>query len=434
MTLAAAVQMMGTTSVVPTVSNGDLVNSVIDAQQKVIADAAAGAQHRQLPPKQQISIADGLTNSIRVRPISALLELALGTSLQQDPAIATFARRWAILRHLGIYDRHMNSGELHLDQTAIGFIGPNQRRTLSEEIGIGFGIVAAKEWCRARNPGVGTIAVTDFDIAMHAGQNNHFDTGDRQPDYVLKYPDPNNPASDIYELLEVKGTVSRSNAIKQLGRASTQLASVTVNNTAVTGLATSTVSSETGIQILAVDPESPRIRYQMNAEEAYKWRARTLEKNHESSPEGSLATKLPEEISVPELAAKSTNANFASLAAFSGLPQISKKWHATRKSFPESETAYKSELHIEGLTFRGTQMEISIPGHQRSLAIFAGIDAGVHEQLESLDAVAAAGAQRRFWDANHETVEGYKQQDSSEIGARVAAISSNGAVLSIRTL
>lgn len=423
MTLAAAIQMMGTTCNVPTESNAGLVQSVAVAQQASINAAAQGARPRNLPAKQRISTATGLGGDIAMRPISALLELALGTSLQQDPATAAFARRWAILRHLGIYRRSARYGRLQLDRAAIAPIGPNQRRVLSEEIGIGFGIVAAKHWCRTRNPGTGTISAIDFDTALHNGSINRFNIGDRQPDYILKYTDPQRPHVDIYELLEVKGTTSRGYAVTQLGRASTQLASVTASGAAVTGLATSTVSNSGGIRVLAVDPEQSPIRYALSSEVAQEWRNKPPKKRPDSPIEDVL---------VPELAAKSTNADFASLAAFAGLTQLSKSWHQYGSKSRQVGKADHAEIRIGSMTFHGTQTEISLPGTPGHLTIFEGIDAEVHERLESISPTATSEAQHRFWALRGKEIEKLERESMSGRDGRAAAFSSSGAVLSIR--
>lgn len=156
-----------------------------------------------------------------------------------------------------MFAKKVGTGRLHLDTAALKYIGANQRRVLSEELGIGFGIIVAKQWCKARNPGIGPITVIDVDKALKKGQVPLLEDkkNGRQPDYLLSYFDPTNPSVEIYDLLETKGTADKSNAKKQLSRAVTQRAGLTLNGQPITGIAISTISKANGFHVMAVDPE-----------------------------------------------------------------------------------------------------------------------------------------------------------------------------------
>lgn len=253
MTIQDAIRLMAQTTKISMESDAALVGDITLRQ----AALAAAANPRQgVRQKLPLIQAVGVQGDLALRPISAMLELARGTALNDDPEVAAFARRWSTLRYLGVFANHGRNTKLRLNRGALQFIGPNQRRVLSEDLGIGFGIMVAKHWCRTRDPRVGPITVIDVDKALHRGTvPNLLLAGSRQPDYLLSYPDPTNSSLTTYELLETKGTVNATTARGQLARAATQLAGLTVSGSAMTGLAVATVSNVNGLGVLAVDPE-----------------------------------------------------------------------------------------------------------------------------------------------------------------------------------
>lgn len=86
MTLQDAIEMMGTTVTISAESDGALASAVTKGRV---------AKHRQLPHKRAITPAAGAHGNISLRPITAMLELARGTALSDDPGVAAFARRWS---------------------------------------------------------------------------------------------------------------------------------------------------------------------------------------------------------------------------------------------------------------------------------------------------------------------------------------------------
>lgn len=418
MTLRDAIRILGTTATVTGTSDTELVAQVAGVQRDLV-----GAS-QETPTKVGLSVAPGLDGPLFLRPISAMLELARGTALQEDPEISAVARRWAVLRYLGVFARDSTSGGLRLDGTALQFIGPNQRRVLSEELGIGFGIVAAKHWCRTRIPSIGPIAAIDVDRSLHDGSvPNLHRNGNRQPDYLISYPDPANPRQAVFELLETKGTVTQGNAKRQLGRAVTQLAGLTISGRPVTGLAISTVSNRSGVTIMAVDPEEEPIRWALDQD-------RLNEARNSQSRERKSDLRL--DISADELFAHATNVDRAALAEFSGLHTTASRWLPHIAERRSARTNSNTTRRTDVGQFVGTEFVVDLPGEGQRLRLFQGVERQIAEELNSVDAIAVAEAQiafaRRDLEASTDLA---AHSEAANFGAALA-FSSEGAMLELK--
>lgn len=418
MTLNDAIQALNRPARIVGVSDPALAADVARRQRDLVATTG-------LPAKTSVSAAVGLHGDMDVRPVEALLELARGTALNDDPEIAAVSRWWSTIRHLGTFAREPLTGSLRLDSAALQFIGPNQRRVLSEELGIGFGIVAAKRWCRARNPAVGPITAVDVDTALTNGSvPNLRRNGRRQPDYLLRYPDAANPAVTVFELLETKGTVSSSTARDQLGRAATQLAGLTVGGQAMTGVAVSTVSTHTGFLLLAVDPEQAPTRWSSSEEKLEYWRR----------SEGRPRVDVPKlDVDADELFASATNVDNAALAEYGGQHDAAVSWLpriGPRALGRGNGTAVRATA---AGGFVGTELTTDIGGTGQRLRIFQGVERNIADALRGLDASAVAEAQRAFAQIERDDPMGVRAGGFNQVTDEglVAAILSDGSMLEL---
>ena len=416
MTLHDAIRMMGTRVSVAVRSDAALATTVANKQ------AAYALAHPQVPTKAVVTPATGANAPLELRPIAAMLELARGTALSDDPEIAAFARRWSILRHLGVFDRNPQDGSLRLDAGTLQFIGPNQRRVLSEELGIGFGILVAKRWCRARTPAIGPITAIDVDKALHNGTVPNLQlAGGRQPDYLLAYPDPTTPGTMAYDLLETKGTVRRSTANGQLGRAVTQLAGLTVGGQPLTGIAISTISTSDGFLVLAVDPEERPIRWKPTETALDHWRTATPRPRKDEPII---------DIEADELFARATNVDYAALATFSGLREASKRWLPTEEAPHQAVDVVRRTT--ESGTFIGAEFVVEVPGTTARVSVYQGVEHQVADGLRALDASAVLDAQIAFAAANGDIDAEPTPSSANGDGSSAAAVSSDGSILEIR--
>ncbi len=416
MTLQDAIRMMGTRVSISLRSDATLA-ATVSARQAAYLAANPG-----VPAKAVVTPATGVHGLFEIRPIAAMLELARGTALSDDPEIAAFARRWSILRHLGVFAREPGVGTLHLDAAALQFIGPNQRRVLSEELGVGFGILVAKHWCRTRVPGVGPITAIDVDKALHTGTVRNLQlAGGRQPDFLLAYADPANLGAMAYDLLETKGTVSRSTANSQLGRAVTQLAGLTVGGQSITGIAVSTISTVDGFLVLAVDPEERAITWKPTEAALVRWRTA------EPWPRTDVARV---DIDADELFARATNVDYAALATFSGLQAAAKRWLPRAGATDEAPDEVRRT--IDSGNFVGSELVVAIPGTSTRVRIFQGVEHHVAAGLRALDASAVLDAQRAFAEATADTDEHLTSSAVDQEDPSANAVSSDGSMMEIR--
>ncbi|GEB46284.1 hypothetical protein [Microbacterium testaceum] len=417
MTILRALRDLRSRGTVFVHSDAALAATVAQRQQD---NLAAGLNRRNpvhIPAKALVAPANGIHGAMRLRPIDALLELARGTALRADREIAAFAGTWAALRYLGLILRDHATDRLQLHVDTMARIGPNQRRVVSEELGVGFGILVAKQWCLERNPGTSIVTATDFDIAVHGGLVPQLTLADRQPDYVLSYSTPASAGANIYEFLETKGTASSPNAYTQLGRAVTQLAAPTIAGAPVTGLAVSTVSTTEEISAYAVDPpERPVV-----------WRAveEKLQRSRER-PASPRTTHTSINLDPDEFLSNVTNTEYASLARYAGLDSAAERWlpslHTSRRPGP----APGEILSLDGQTYRGSSQRFTLPNGQGQLRVFAGVDTNVADALRSADLDAARQAQREYAENRQE-----EASFDANTPTNATATSSEGAVLRI---
>lgn len=225
-----------------------------DIQSRADALAAAALRKGSKLPTKGISPAKGVGAGFDATPIEAMLHLAKATRLLVSDDIYDWYQNWSWLRYLGAFSS--GRGRLRLSDSGLR-VKANQRRVLSEDLGIGFGLVVAHRWCRDLGA-VGAINTIDVDLVLREGlglpSGSTASIRHRQPDYLLTYGESHGSGVTIYKSLECKGTVQPNNAPDQLARAITQLASLEIDGVTPQGIAVATISDRSGIRYLAVDP------------------------------------------------------------------------------------------------------------------------------------------------------------------------------------
>lgn len=96
-----------------------------------------------------------------------MLRLARATRPLVSDDVYDRYRHWGWLRYLGIFDQHP-AGRLGLSDAGVA-VRANQRRVMSEDLGVGFGCLVAEKWCRelgATSP----VTLVDVDLALHEGR------------------------------------------------------------------------------------------------------------------------------------------------------------------------------------------------------------------------------------------------------------------------
>lgn len=403
---------------VPGRSDTGLARTVQSEVDALVADAAAAGT---LLPAKLVTPALGVDGGMVARPIDAMLRLARATRPLISDDVYDWYRHWGWLRYLGIFDRGLG-GQLRLSAAGLG-VRANQRRVMSEDLGVGFGCVVADLWCTHLGA-AGATAIVDVDLALHEGRRwlQHHGAnpavGDRQPDYLLIYPDIANTRAFAYKSLECKGTVSLANAGGQLARAVTQLASLELSGVTPQGIAVTTVSNGSGVQYLAVDPEDDQ------GVDAVVITDRDLARSRE--PNGVRRSRNGiDEIEAGEFIASSLLMNAGILADYGGnneaaahlLPPPTVSRLARR---PRDRVVRETAAGV----FRGVEYHFPTPSGP-PLYVFMGVEANIDDALTSGDIDEVIGTQLRFSAERQES----RAAGESELDG---ATSNDGAVLFLR--
>lgn len=338
------------------------------------------------PLKGTLTPARGLTGPIRVRPMEALLRLARATAPNVPSDVYKQYEHWAYLRYLGTFD--VTAGNrLTLSDTGRAVYG-NQRRVLSEEIGIGFSILLAEAWCRAL--GVrGAINALDVDQVLRGTYPNlNATTRGRQPDYLLQYADPLNPGTFRHRLLESKGTKTVSHAKKQLARGVTQLGSLELNGGTVEGVAISIISANDGVSYLAVDPDDNQPAFPVTDFDLEDARRDKAIRRYQDESKLRLSG---------DFLASATATTFGSIADFAGAYELAETWMPPRLSqtLKRKQTSrLVKETHYG--PFVGHETLMPAPGTSGVLRVFQGAQESILRAMGSRDLRHVAEAQQEF--------------------------------------
>lgn len=424
MDLAEALTTMATPVWIPGQSDANLVAAVQNELNVMSVKAAAAGQTLPMKP---LSLAGGVAGGFRASPVDALHRLAKATRPLISDDVYHWYRHWAWLRYLGVFD--VSGGNLGL--SAVGLkIRANQRRVLSEELGVGFGVLVAEQWCRHLGAG-GPILVVDVDLALYEGrrwvelQGGRLRVGGRQPDYLMIYPDPSDALAFTFKALECKGTASAANVPGQLARAATQLASLSLGGSPPQGLAVDTVSDRAGVRYRAIDPEDDSESDTVTISNEDLQRARQPADVRWSS-RGTIS--LP----AAEFVANSLLVGMGSLADYAGnlsaaaelLPPVTRE---RLQRVPRDRTIRETE---DG-QFVGVEQLVPTPGGER-LRVFSGVAESVDAALTTGSIEAVRSAQQEFHEVHLSRMADSESRATDVPEGPVVATSSDGAVLILR--
>jgi hypothetical protein len=416
MDLADALVHMNAPALVRGRSDANLVAAVqLEVDALIAADATNGIRRQ----AKQVTPAGGVGSGLTVRPIDALLRLARATRPLISDDVYDWYKHWGWLRYLGIFDWH-SPGVLGLSPAGLA-VRANQRRVLSEDLGVGFGCLVAEAWC-SHLGAVGPITIVDVDLALREGRTwlhgARLSVGDRQPDYLLIYPQVGSARAFTFKALECKGTSQIANANGQLARAVTQLASIELSGVVPQGIGVSTVSSAGGVKFLAVDPEDDRGLDSVVVSDQDLARVREPAEARRSS-QGSFQVDAGGFIAASLLMGAGTLADFGgnneAAAAFLP-PQTNSRLSRRSRNRVVRETA-------DGL-FRGVEHTFSAPDGS-PLRIFMGIAEDVDRALTTGELDQVGFAQRNFSAERPEL----PANDSPGV---VSALADDGAILMLR--
>jgi hypothetical protein len=421
-----------------------------------LADRVADLAGEDVSPVQEL---DG---GQQLRVVDILLSLAVATAPKIDNSeLYDVYCRWAQLRYLGAFEAHGAMGD-RLGLSPIGAaVAANQRRVFSEELGIGFATWLSRHW---RLPGTSDSGATrqlvDADLAWKFGVNGThiLPIGLRRPDYVIAQQ--NIDGSSTLAFLECKGTSNPNTALRQLAKASEQLASGRVDNVRPSGLAISTVMNDKVMKYLAIqrrwndalEMPCPRptkgpdadLDSEQQQEPVDRFTARAWEDEPPMPETGAPSVRLPEFGDLQEALAsgevagaggalgRATSAtmvaSWSALADLAGNEEAFVRWtyNSGRPSRASRQPRARTEFITTGRDIiRGVSSIVAVPGGR--LEVVLGILDFVDDALTNGSSTAIIDAQRHAESLTTNTAISVLQADD-----QVTAYGEDGSALVIR--
>lgn len=293
-----------------------------------------------------------------VRPVEALHLLSLVTShaYSCDDLHDAYAW-WGMLRYLGFFDLDVGDQEypaLRLSDAGKRIAGA-QRRVTSEELGIGFGVLAASMHLRAELAPGTPVGIVDVDLVL--GGSGHGCS--RRPDYLLVVGADEASPRGMVRSVECKGTKDPVGSGKQLTTAVRQLAEPVLGYV-LPGLAVSTVTGDRQVSCVALELA--------NAE------------NEEASPQVTEA-----------LTTAALRASWSMLAHYAGNQAAEALWSSKRRANRrETRSTFESDYGpAVGVT---TAFDFD----DRQLVVTWALDKRVDDALATGDPQAVLAAQQAF--------------------------------------
>ena len=180
-----------------------------------------------------------------------LLKLGEHTFPSAGARLGTLARYAPILKYMSAFEEDRN-GRI-VTSAVIEMVAYRSRGIVSEELGVGFSLIAAEKWLR-ESLGLTNIRFFDIDLVVKDKYSNikHGirSATKRRADWLIRACDPARPERDLLFLLESKGTATKDRHGNMLEKAVQQLAATTIDGHHLQGLAVCTYSPVGDLKIL----------------------------------------------------------------------------------------------------------------------------------------------------------------------------------------
>lgn len=355
-----------------------------------VADLAQGG----LVNSRALAIPD-LHGGTHIRPVDLLLHLAHATRLNYQRTVLDVYMQWAIARYIGAFDtqRHPNPAlqRIILSDAARRVVS-NQRRVLSEDIGIGLASILSREVFTSRNPGM-DLHLVDIDMAIASGLIGA-PAGSRT-DFLVVSTDRRNGHVLLLGVVEAKGSESRTNARLQLTKGARQIEETVASVSGVSGVVSVAQSGRDEVRYSVVEVEP-------------------------------LWTGGIHDLGTSEGAMDLMNASWAKIADIGDEPDLymrlaPKKLKDRRPSLNRDQRSVKVRQEVWGNEYQGTEATIPLPGGR--LHVFLGAETGLLRALASGKGDDVMGSRERLRRESGTGV-GNRLDDSRDWEARSSKIES----------
>lgn len=184
-----------------------------------------------------------------------LLKLGEHTFPSAGARLGTLARYAPILKYMYAFEDD-GTGRI-VTSAVIEMVAYRSRGIVSEELGVGFSLIAAEKWLR-ESLGLTNIRFFDIDLVVkdkYPNIKHRIRSATMlRADWLIRACDPARPERDLLFLLESKGTATKNYHGDMLKKAVQQLAATTIDGHNLQGLAVCTYSPVGDLNIYAIDP------------------------------------------------------------------------------------------------------------------------------------------------------------------------------------
>ena len=405
------------------------LNSSPDLEKRVAGEAGkrdkrlldSGQEVPRRKVLQQLSQSESL-RSIQVTPWEVLHRLGRATVLSGQGAARGLAEHWGCLKYCQALGGHENGkGAMALSAEGLRPVY-HHKTTQSEELGIGFALVAAIRILERRFPGH-TFSIVDADIALQAGWAlGGSDLVSREdvklrPDYFIEARPERGPSKVV--VLECKGTHGDARyAHAQLAKASSQVDAVHLaGRGALPSLAIGTqLRAKAGITLHVLDPDGDGVlevpddeadatlnteAEELNIFPHFDVPAEDEEGNHQLRQISGFRIAPDRQAWFRKILARTTAAE---LMAFCGdrngaAPFLTKRQGAKRFMeyvFAGTGSVRDVDHRISGTSFVGTDQVFRLGG--RRLEAFSGVAEPLFDRLKAGDVASYRRQARDFFD------------------------------------
>lgn len=333
----------------------------------------------------------------------------------------------------------------------------NQRRILSEDLGVGFATLLSRSW---QLPGVGagpvSVKLADVDMVLAYRLRGHGvkPVGGRRPDYLVIMQGAG--SATTIGLLECKGTRVRNYGHQQLATASEQLAGLLVDGGRVPGLAISTEVADDAIRYRAVQrlPHPELYDRGGGEDESFLAAPAVPAAGLTVTEEVPVFSSLWDEAFQANLSAGGATAlvtpalaaSWASLADLSGNEEALDRWRPSdayerqmrglpaRRRAPRPRGIYRGP---DGRPVRGVANVLGLPGGRLEVVLGALVE--VDDALTSGDSATilrtqAQAVAERLRRAENRVEFAVDVETGDDVDGEVAAYGSDGSALLLRPL
>jgi hypothetical protein len=367
-----------------------------------------------------------------LKPLDVLLALALATRAHVQDDVLSAYQSWAVWRYLGVFDGWIHGHPFQLALAGTQIRG-NQRRVMSEELGIGFAVKIAEQWINSGSDPNVVVRTVDIDDALflgHAGWGSSYprvsveSVASRRPDYLVVADDPFSTSRFTLGSLESKGT-SAPNNLKQLRSGNDQLKGVLVDGTQQPGLVAGTILNAHGVASAALQLSLPETVHNRGFEPVEV----DLEylDGGRSWQEDARRWQHPKEALVGD----ALSASLANLGDIAGKDEAFGTWASpstkSRRNFTGSARKEERKVsHLDGEPLVGTSIRIPLPGG--TLRIFTGVGEELVSTLLTGDAERALISQKN----SKSRAEYFSERSEDTFSSQsIEAFSDDGAVVVI---